>query len=120
MLKATTRHIHIFGAVIDNADTFITSDSKLTLDVDPDNEFIWNETALQKVFSHFDRLLSDYNGLDYTEYNLRRVGSDMENFLRTLLEAGEISYNLDGRTLNYSMGKPLVSGEDSNWRMRDR
>ncbi|MBW4697049.1 MAG: NAD(P)H-quinone oxidoreductase subunit M [Aphanocapsa lilacina HA4352-LM1] len=115
MLKSTTRHVHIFAADIRN-DSFIASDSKLTLDVDPDNEFIWNDPALQKVYSEFDRLVAAYTGLALTEYNLRRIGSDLENFIRGLLQQGEIAYNLDSRVLNFSMGRPQVrrSGQIEN------
>lgn len=107
MLKSTTRHIHIFTAIIED-DDLVESDDTLTLDIDPDNEFIWNEAALQKVYNKFDELVSLYRGEDLTEYNLRRIGSDLEHFVRSLLQQGDISYNLDSRVLNYSMGLPQV------------
>jgi NAD(P)H-quinone oxidoreductase subunit M len=80
----------------------------LTLDVDPDNELNWNEDALQKVYRKFDELVESYDGDDLTEYNLRRIGSDLEHFMRSLLQSGEISYNLESRVVNYSMGLPQV------------
>ena len=41
LLKSTTRHVRIFTAeVVDKELQF--HPSKLTLDLDPDNEFIWN------------------------------------------------------------------------------
>jgi NAD(P)H-quinone oxidoreductase subunit M len=43
---------------------------------------------------------------------LRRIGSDLEHYLRSLLQKGEISYNLSSRVTNYSMGLPQVA--DSN------
>jgi NAD(P)H-quinone oxidoreductase subunit M len=120
MLKSTTRHVHIFAAELQN-DTFVASDRRLTLDVDPDNEFVWNDAALQKVYRHFEQLVVSYNGEPLTEYNLRRIGSDLENFIRQLLQNGEIAYNLESRVLNFSMGRPQVSNaQDSNWRLRDR
>lgn len=120
MLKSTTRHVHIFAAELQN-DTFLPSDRKLTLDIDPDNEFIWNNDALQRTFREFDRLVAAYNGEPLTEYNLRRIGSGLENFIRALLQQGTIAYDLETRALNYSMGRPQVSdAQDSNWRMRDR
>jgi NAD(P)H-quinone oxidoreductase subunit M len=45
-------------------------------------------------------------GQAFNDYNLRRIGSDLEGFLRQLLQAGELRYNLDSRVLNYSMGLP--------------
>lgn len=83
------------------------------MDVDPDNEFNWSEDSLQKVYSKFDELVESYSGEDLTEYNLRRIGSDLEHFLRSMLQKGEISYNLGSRVLNYSMGLPRVEGSDS-------
>ena len=107
LLKSTTRHIHIFTATVENNE-LVPSDNVLTLDVDPDNEFNWSEEALQQVYRKFDELVESYNGSDLTEYNLRRIGSDLEHFVRSLLQKGIISYNLNSRVLNYSMGMPQV------------
>lgn len=107
LLKSTTRHIHIFTATVENNE-LLPSDNVLTLDVDPDNEFNWTEEALQKVYRKFDELVESFNGADLSEYNLRRIGSDLEHFVRSLLQKGEISYNLNSRVLNYSMGLPQV------------
>lgn len=112
LLKSTTRHIHIFAATVENNE-LTPSDSVLTLDVDPDNEFNWNEDSLQKVYRKFDELVESYNGQDLTEYNIRRIGSDLEHFVRSLLQKGEISYNLNSRVLNYSMGLPQVVPSES-------
>jgi NAD(P)H-quinone oxidoreductase subunit M len=79
------------------------------LDIDPDNEFNWNEDALQKMYHKFDDLVEAYSGSDLTEYNLRRIGSDLEHFMRSLLQSSQISYNLESRVLNYSMGLPQVT-----------
>jgi NAD(P)H-quinone oxidoreductase subunit M len=107
MLKSTTRHVLIYAAeVID--DELVPSESILTLDVDPDNEFNWSDEALQKVNDEFDRLVKASGGEDLTDYNLRRIGSDLEHFIKQLLQNGEISYNLRSRVLNYSMGLPKV------------
>ncbi len=111
LLKSTTRHIRIYTAQIENSE-LVESDSVLTLDVDPDNEFNWDEDSLQKIYHKFDELVEFYNGEDLTEYNLRRIGSDLEHFLRSLLQKGEISYNLDTRAVNYSMGLPRVENAD--------
>ncbi|MGK7917880.1 MAG: NAD(P)H-quinone oxidoreductase subunit M [Prochloraceae cyanobacterium] len=107
LLKSTTRHIRIYAAELKNNE-LIASENVLSLDVDPDNEFNWEEDALQQVYRKFDDLVEAYNGEDLTEYNLRRIGSDLEHFIRSLLQKGQISYNLGGRVLNYSMGLPRV------------
>ncbi len=108
LLKSTTRHIRIFTAEVENNE-LVPSDSVLTLDIDPDNELNWNDEAVQKVYRKFDELVESYSGEDLTEYNLRRIGSDLEHLVRSLLQKAEVSYNLDGRVLNYSMGLPQVA-----------
>lgn len=110
MLKSTTRHVHIYTAVVDS-NQLVPSDDRLTLDVDPDNEFNWSEDALKAVYAEFDRLVDGSNGQDLTDYNLRRIGSDLEHFIKQLLQTGSISYNLKSRALNYSMGLPQVVKE---------
>jgi NAD(P)H-quinone oxidoreductase subunit M len=107
LLKSTTRHIRIYTAELEGNE-LVESQNVLTLDVDPDNELNWNEDALQKVYRKFDELVESYDGADLTEYNLRRIGSDLEHFMRSLLQSGEISYNLESRVVNYSMGLPQV------------
>ena len=107
LLKSTTRHIRIFTATLEDNE-LVPSDQVITLDVEPDNESNWNETALQKVYQMFDQLVESYNGEDLTEYNLRRIGSELEHLVRSLLQKGEVSYNLNSRVLNYSMGLPQV------------
>ena len=53
--------------------------------------------------------MADHAGADLNDYNLRRIGSELEGEIRTLLQAGMIRYNPDGRVLNYSMGLPRTS-----------
>jgi NAD(P)H-quinone oxidoreductase subunit M len=113
LLKSTTRHIHIYTAEI-KKNELVPSEQALTLDVDPDNELVWNEDSLRKLYGQFDKLVESYSGADLTEYNLRRIGSDLEHFVRSLLQGGEIGYNLDSRVLNYSMGLPQVVGQDAD------
>jgi NAD(P)H-quinone oxidoreductase subunit M len=114
LLKSTTRHIRIFSAEVNRAGELAPSNHVLTLDVDPDNEFNWNEDALQKVYRKFDELVESHTGAELTDYNLRRIGSDLEHFVRSLLQNGQISYNLTGRVTNYSMGMPRVAADESN------
>jgi NAD(P)H-quinone oxidoreductase subunit M len=112
LLKSTTRHIRIFAAEVIK-DELMPSEHVLTLDVDPDNEFNWTQEALSEVYRQFDEYVAAYNGEDLTEYNLRRIGSDLEHFIRGLLQAGELSYNLNSRAVNYSMGIPRVETAQS-------
>lgn len=112
LVKSTTRHIRIFTAEV-QGNELIPSNNVLTLDVDPDNEFVWNEDALQQVYRRFDELVESYSGEDLTDYNLRRIGSDLEHFIRDLLQEGKVSYNLDCRVLNYSMGLPKVENQET-------
>ena len=107
LLKSTTRHVLIYAATIEDNE-LVPSEQSLTLDVDPENEFVWNKESLQKVYREFDRLVEDYDSEALTDYNLRRIGSDLEHFVRALLQSGDISYNLENRVLNYSMGLPQV------------
>ncbi|HEY9872934.1 MAG TPA: NAD(P)H-quinone oxidoreductase subunit M [Candidatus Obscuribacterales bacterium] len=110
LLKSTTRHIRIYTAEV-HENELVPSDQVLTLDIDPDNEFNWNEDALQKVYGKFDELVESYSGEDLNEYNLRRIGSDLEHYVRSLLQDGQISYNLNSRAVNYSMGLPQVTSQ---------
>jgi NAD(P)H-quinone oxidoreductase subunit M len=112
LLKSTTRHIHIFTAEIQDEE-LVENDQKLTLDVDPDNEFNWSSEALQQVYRKFDQLVDASSGEDLTEYNLRRIGSDLEHLVRSLLQDGQISYNLNTRAVNYSLGLPRVEMDES-------
>lgn len=112
IVKSTTRHIRIYSAEVKD-NQLIPSDNVLTLDVDPDNEFNWSEEALQKVYRQFDDLVEASNGEDLSEYNLRRIGSDLEHFIRSLLQKGDINYNLGSRVRNYSMGLPRVESPDT-------
>ncbi len=106
-LKSTTRHIRIFTAIVENNE-FVPDDKVLTLDIDPDKELNWNDNALQQIYRKFDELVESYSGSDLTEYNLRCIGSDLEHFVRSLLQSGQISYNLGSRVNNYSLGLPKV------------
>ncbi|MEM8638504.1 MAG: NAD(P)H-quinone oxidoreductase subunit M [Cyanobacteria bacterium P01_G01_bin.54] len=107
LLKSTTRHIHLYAAEV-QGNELKPSDTVLTMDIDPDQEFNWSEEALQQVQRQFDTLVESYNGQDLSEYNLRRIGSELEHFVRELLGKGVISYNLQARALNYSMGLPRM------------
>jgi NAD(P)H-quinone oxidoreductase subunit M len=105
LLKCTTRHIRLFTARVDNGD-LVADPSQLTLDVDPDNEFLWDQPTLELVQQRFRDLVAAAAGSELSDYNLRRIGSELEGYLRELLQAGKLSYNPNCRVLNYSMGLP--------------
>ncbi|MEY3545169.1 MAG: hypothetical protein RLZZ106_649 [Cyanobacteriota bacterium] len=105
LLKATTRHVRIFTARVENAQ-LVLDPNQLTLDLDPDNEFIWDQSSIETVQQHFRDLVDANAGQDLNDYNLRRIGSELEGKIRELLQAGGLRYNPDCRVLNYSMGLP--------------
>jgi NAD(P)H-quinone oxidoreductase subunit M len=105
LLKSTTRHIRLFTARVEDGD-LVADSGQLTLDVDPDNEFIWDQATLELVQQRFRDLVDAQAGADLDDYNLRRIGSELEGYLRELLQAGTLRYNPDCRVLNYSMGLP--------------
>ena len=105
LLKSTTRHVRIFTAeVVDKELKF--HPNKLTLDLDPDNEFIWNKDSLDKIKEKFNDLINERVGKDLDDYELRKIGSEIEGLIKLLLQNGQISYNPECRVMNYSMGLP--------------
>ncbi|GJP48948.1 hypothetical protein CLOM_g8218 [Closterium sp. NIES-68] len=109
-LSSNTRHVRIYVGYIDpqTMEMDQTQADKLSLLLDPDNEFLWSEETEKKVYDKFTELVEGYAGAEMSEYTLRLIGSDLEHFIRNMLLAGEISYNLDCRVLNFSMGKPRM------------
>tara|TARA_B100001027_G_scaffold95621_1_gene65657 strand:- start:272 stop:619 length:348 start_codon:yes stop_codon:yes gene_type:complete len=108
LLKSTTRHVRIFTAeVVDKELKF--HPNKLTLDLDPDNEFIWNEDSLNKINDKFKELIKDRAEMDLDDYELRKIGSEIEGLIKILLQKGELSYNPNCRVMNYSMGLPKTN-----------
>ena len=104
-LKATTRHVRIFTARVENNE-LISDPDHLTLDIDPDNEFIWSDESIAKINQAFSQLVDGQAGSELSDYSLRKIGSSLEGTIRQLLQEGELSYNPDCRVLNYSMGLP--------------
>ncbi|KAG0560694.1 hypothetical protein KC19_9G005700 [Ceratodon purpureus] len=109
-LSCTTRHVRIYAGVIDPESSLMDQSQldKLTLMLDPDNEFEWPDEVTEKVYDKYRELIETYAGADLTEYTLRLIGSDIEHYIRKLVLAGELKYNLDCRVLNFSMGKPRI------------
>tara|TARA_Y100001968_G_scaffold213808_1_gene196749 strand:- start:363 stop:710 length:348 start_codon:yes stop_codon:yes gene_type:complete len=108
LLKCTTRHVRLFTARVENDDLVLDSEH-LTLDLDPDNEFLWSDAVIDQVQNKFKELVDSYAGKELSDYNLRRIGTELEGTIRKLLQAGSLSYNPDCRVLNYSMGLPRTS-----------
>ena len=109
ILKSTTRHVRIFTAIVKNND-LILDDGHLTLDIDPDNEFLWSNKSIKKVQDYFRELVDSHANNELSDYSLRKIGSLLEDFIRKLLKDGELSYNPDSRVMNYSMGLPRTQG----------
>jgi len=105
LLKSTTRHVRIFTAEVVDEDLKFHP-NKLTLDLDPDNEFIWNEDSLNKINEKFIELIKERAGQDLDDYELRIIGSEIEGLVKFLLQNGQLSYNPDCRVINYSMCLP--------------
>lgn len=105
LLKCTTRHVRLFTARVEDGD-LIPDPEQLTLDLDPDNEFLWTEDAVKTIQDQFRDLVNEQDGAELSDYTLRKIGTELEGMIRQLLQAGEISYNPDCRVLNYSMGLP--------------
>jgi len=110
LLKSTTRHVRIFTADVVNNDLQFHP-KKLTLDLDPDNEFIWNEESLKKVNEKFTELIEERAGKNLDDYELRKIGSELEGLIKYLLQNGLLSYNPECRVMNYSMGLPKTNQE---------
>ena len=105
ILKCTTRHVRIFTAIVEEND-LILDNGHLTLDIDPDNEFLWSDKSLKKVQDFFRQLVDSQAHKELSDYSLRKIGSLLEDFIRGLLKDGELSYNPNSRVMNYSMGLP--------------
>ena len=105
LLKSTTRHVRIFTAEVVDSDLKFHP-NKLTLDLDPDNEFIWNKECLEKVNNKFTSIVNEKAGKSLDDYELRKIGSEIECLIKYLLQNGFLSYNPDCRVMNYSMGLP--------------
>ncbi|KAK4765887.1 hypothetical protein SAY87_007529 [Trapa incisa] len=115
-LSSATRHVRIYAAYIDPVTSEFdqTQTDKLTIILDPTNEFLWTPDTCNKVYAYFQELVDHYEGAPLTEYTLRLIGSDVEHYIRKLLYDGEIKYNMNARVLNFSMGKPRILFNNNN------
>ncbi|KAK6938354.1 NAD(P)H-quinone oxidoreductase subunit M [Dillenia turbinata] len=120
-LSCVTRHVRIYAAYIDPVTCAMdqTQMDKLTLILDPTNEFVWTSETCNIVYSYFQELVDHYEGAELTEYTLRLIGSDLEHYIRKMLYDGEIKYNMNAQCLNFSMGKPRVKFNDDDDQIQD-
>ncbi|KAJ9560427.1 hypothetical protein OSB04_005587 [Centaurea solstitialis] len=120
-LSSTTRHVRIFAAYIDPETCAFdqTQMDKLTLILDPTDEFVWTTETCTMVYSYFQELVDHYEGAPLTEYTLRLIGSDIEHYIRKLLYEGKIQYNMNARVLNFSMGKPRIGFNYNEYQLED-
>jgi len=62
-------------------------------------------------FIYINELIKDRAGRDLDDYELRKIGSEIEGLIKFLLQNGQLSYNPDCRVMNYSMGLPKTNEE---------
>ncbi|EFH60947.1 hypothetical protein ARALYDRAFT_478160, partial [Arabidopsis lyrata subsp. lyrata] len=75
-LSSVTRHVRIYAAYIDpeTCEFDQSQMDKLTLILDPTEEFVWDDESCNKVYSYFQELVDHYEGAPLTEYTLRLIG----------------------------------------------
>ncbi|GKU87771.1 hypothetical protein SLEP1_g2113 [Rubroshorea leprosula] len=120
-LSNVTRHVRIYAAYIHPQTSAYdqTQTDKLTLILDPTNEFVWTTETCNKVYSYFQDLVDHYEHAPLTEYTLRLIGSDIEHHIRKFLYDGEIKYNMNATVLNFRMGKPRISFNNNDAQFQD-
>lgn len=61
-LSSTTRHVRIYAAYIDPETCAFdqTQTDKLTLLLDPTDEFVWTDESCNKVYTYFQELVDHY------------------------------------------------------------
>ena len=69
-------------------------------------KFIWNSESQEKVNKKFIELIDERAGKNLDDYEIRKIGSEIEGLIKYLLQNGLLSYNPDCRVMNYSMGLP--------------
>lgn len=71
-LSCATRHVRIYAAYIDPVTWEFdqTQMDKLTLILDPTDEFVWNPDTCNKVFSYFQELVDHYEVVQFFPFIL--------------------------------------------------
>lgn len=61
-LSSTTRHVRIYAGYVDPVTKIMDQSQldKLTLMLDPDNEFVWPEERVQQVYNRYKELVDNY------------------------------------------------------------
>ena len=67
---------------------------------------MYKRQSLNKINEKFNELIKERAGKDLDDYELRKIGSEIEVLIKLLLQNGQLSYNPDCRVMNYSMGLP--------------
>ena len=67
-LSSVTRHVRIFAAYIDPETCAFdqTQMDKLTLILDPTDEFVWTPETCKKVYSYFQELVDHYEVIQFS------------------------------------------------------
>ena len=60
-------------------DDLVPDPDQLTLDLDPDNEFLWSDDAIRPCNTL--RPGSGAAGGELSDYSLRRIGTDLEGYI---------------------------------------
>ena len=68
----------------------------------PSSFRLWRKRVNQK----FTELVQERAGKSLDDYELRKIGSEVEGLIKYLLQNGLLSYNPECRVMNYSMGLP--------------
>ena len=63
----------------------------------------------KQINEKFNELIKERAGKDLDDYELRKIGSELEGLIKFLLQNGQLSYNPDCRVMNYSMGLPKTN-----------
>ena len=66
---------------------------------------------MKKVNCKFSELVEERAGESLDDYEIRRIGSEIEGLIKYLLQKGLLSYNPECRVMNYSMGLPKTNEE---------
>ncbi|KAG6479272.1 hypothetical protein ZIOFF_062734 [Zingiber officinale] len=74
-LSCCTRHVRIYAAYIDPVTHAFdqTQMDKLTLLLDPTDEFVWTPDTCQKVYAYFQELVDHYEDLGFRVDTLRHA-----------------------------------------------
>ena len=66
---------------------------------------------MKKVNQKFTELIKERAGKNLDDYEIRKIGSEIEGLIKYLLQNGSLSYNPNCRVMNYSMGLPKTRNE---------